>query len=177
MFLNKSARYASNFVFYIFFRRYRTAVRQRATDFNLESNSVWFNSSTHLLMVLLVERENVGFSISSSPRCTEMLSSSCNAAFRASIAAKYSEVCNDPLVGFRYLKRYNGSCIKNTTYQCKNVSVYCTPTRKRFSDASLVLSIPTGKCVGLRPPNFNFGRLQYLLNETNSIKQSVSWKF
>lgn len=56
-------------------------------------------------MVLLVERENEGFSISSSPRCTEILSSSCNAAFLAATAAMYSEVCSDPRVGFRYLKQ------------------------------------------------------------------------
>lgn len=59
---------------------------------------------THLLMVLLVERENVGFSMSSNPRCMEMLS---NAAFLASIAARYSEVCRVPRVGFRYLKQYH----------------------------------------------------------------------
>lgn len=72
----------------------------------------WFSFFTHLLIVLLVEREKVGISISSSPRCIEMLSSSCNAAFRASIAAIYSEVCNDPLVGFRYLKQYPKRWIK-----------------------------------------------------------------
>jgi hypothetical protein len=82
-------------------------------------------------MVLLVERENEGFSMSSSPRCTEIVSSSCSAAFLAAIAAMYSEVCSDPCVGFRYLKRSQWmdkgdkhvNTNNNNTNNTKNVNI------------------------------------------------------